>query len=135
MTIGERIRDLRKQNGLTQEELADFVKTTKQTIFKYETGVITNIPSDKLELIAQILHCSPAYLMGWDNSLNSDNNKGTIIHGGNASTVNNTTIYNNELSEQEQDLLDIYRSINSEGQAQLISFAYKAKRKYSKKGG
>lgn len=49
--------------------MADFAQTTKQTIYKYEMGVITNIPSDKVEAIAEILKTTPAYLMGWEEKV------------------------------------------------------------------
>ena len=51
---------------MTQEELGTICGTTKQSIFKYETGVITNIPRDKMEKIASALGVTPTYLMGWD---------------------------------------------------------------------
>lgn len=66
MTIGEKIRQLRENSKLTQTELAQRIGTTKQNIYKYETGIITNIPSDRIEMIAQIFDVSPAYIMGWD---------------------------------------------------------------------
>lgn len=69
---GERIRKARENCGITQEELAKKINTTKQTIHKYETGVITNIPSDKIELIASTLNLSPSYLMGWEEQKNND---------------------------------------------------------------
>jgi transcriptional regulator with XRE-family HTH domain len=65
MTIGDRIKALRERKGLTQDELAKFIDSTKQTIHKYENNIVTNIPSDKIEKIAQVLNTSPAYLMGW----------------------------------------------------------------------
>ena len=40
MTLGERTRSLRKARGMTQQELADKLHTTKQTIGKYEQGII-----------------------------------------------------------------------------------------------
>lgn len=49
MTIGERIKTLRTEKGMTQTELAELLQTTKQNIFKYENGIVTNIPSDKIE--------------------------------------------------------------------------------------
>ena len=49
MTIGERIREARTAKGLTQEQLAEQVHVTKQAVYKYETGIVTNIPLDKLE--------------------------------------------------------------------------------------
>lgn len=65
-TRGEAIKALRKAAGLSQEELADKLGTTKQTIYKYEAGIVTNIPSDKIELMSQIFGVSPAVIMGWD---------------------------------------------------------------------
>ena len=66
MAKGERIKALREQFGFTQDELAEKLGTTKQTIYKYETGVITNIPSDKIEEMAALFGVTPSYLMGWD---------------------------------------------------------------------
>ena len=66
MNKGERIKLLRESKGLTQEELAKRLNTTKQTIFKYEKGVITNIPSDRIESMAKIFETTPEYILCWD---------------------------------------------------------------------
>ena len=66
MEKGERIRSRRDALGMTQTELADALSTTKQNIYKYENGIISNIPSDKIEAMAEILKTTPAYLMGWE---------------------------------------------------------------------
>lgn len=68
MTIGERIRSIRKSKGINQTELAKAAETTKQTLYKYEHNIITNIPSDKIEAIARHLDVSPAVIMGWCDS-------------------------------------------------------------------
>ena len=65
MSIGQRIKECRELLKMTQESLANKIGTTKQTIYKYENDIITNIPSDKIELIAKTLGTSPSYLMGW----------------------------------------------------------------------
>ena len=65
MTIGERIRQLREERKISQTELAEAAETTKQNLYKYENGIITNIPTDKIEKMAKKLSVSPAYLMGW----------------------------------------------------------------------
>lgn len=67
MTVGERIKHYREKNDLTQDELASRINTTKQTIYKYENNIITNIPSDKIEKISAIFKISPVTLMGWEN--------------------------------------------------------------------
>jgi transcriptional regulator with XRE-family HTH domain len=50
------------------EEVAKYVGVARPTILKYETGVISNIPSDKIERLSEILGVTPAYLMGWETS-------------------------------------------------------------------
>lgn len=72
MTVGDRIKKQRESLGLTQTELAKKVSVSKQTLYKYETNIVTNIPSDKIELISKILDCSPSYLMGWETEKTSD---------------------------------------------------------------
>lgn len=67
MLIGSRLKELRRQNFLTLEEMAKLLDTTPQSINKYEKGVVKNIPLDKLEKLASILHCPPSYLVGWTN--------------------------------------------------------------------
>ena len=72
MTIGDRMRNLREQLGLSQDELAKSANTIKQTIYKYENNIIANIPSDKIEKIADRLNTSPSYLMGWEGDQNNN---------------------------------------------------------------
>lgn len=67
MTIGERIKKLRIEHEMTQEELGEKIGTIKQTINKYENGTITNIPIDKIEAIAKVFGVKEAYIMGWED--------------------------------------------------------------------
>ena len=67
MSIGSKIKELREQKGYSQTEFANNVHISKQTLYKYENDIVTNIPSDKIEEIAQALYVTPAYLMGWDD--------------------------------------------------------------------
>lgn len=66
MTVGDRIRSTRLVMGLSQVELADKMGVSKQTLYKYENNIITNIPSDKIERAAYALGTTPEYLMGWE---------------------------------------------------------------------
>lgn len=66
MTKGERIRIAREAAGLTQEDLGRICNTTKQTIYKYENGIITNIPLEKIELISKAVNVPANELVGWD---------------------------------------------------------------------
>lgn len=67
MAVGERIRALRKREGISQTDLAQRMGVIKQTLYKYETGIVTNIPSEKIEAAAEALGVTPAYLMGWED--------------------------------------------------------------------
>ena len=45
---------------MTLEDVAKDVGVSRQTLSRYETGVIGNIPSDKIELLAKSLRTTPA---------------------------------------------------------------------------
>ena len=66
--IGIRLRQLRKKLGYTQEFVGKNIGVSKQTLYKYEMGIITNIPSDKIEALAKLYSVQPEYIMGWDSS-------------------------------------------------------------------
>ena len=66
MAIGERIKEARGKKGYSLEDVAKLVGTSRQTINRYETGIIKNIPTDVIERLSVALGVTPAYLMGWD---------------------------------------------------------------------
>ncbi len=70
MSLGKRIHDARVCNDLSLEELGKRCGTTKQTIFKYEQGIVTNIPLDRLHDLASTLRVSVAYLLGLTDAPN-----------------------------------------------------------------
>ncbi len=63
-----RLKELRLERGLSLEELGRMIGTSKQTIHRYETGEIENIPHEKVEKLAECLGVHPSELMGWSNS-------------------------------------------------------------------
>lgn len=63
--ISGKIKQLRKAHGMTLEELAGKIGTSRQTIHRYENGIIANIPHDKVQMLAEALNVSPSELMGW----------------------------------------------------------------------
>lgn len=70
MTIGERIRYLRKKNAMTQTDIAKKLNIATQTVFKYEKNIVTSIPMDNIEKLAELFDVTPAYLMGWEDTEN-----------------------------------------------------------------
>lgn len=67
--LSEKIHQLRKQHGLTLEQVAAVVGVGKSTVRKWETGMISNMRRDKIALLAKALHTTPSYLMGWEEPL------------------------------------------------------------------
>lgn len=55
--IGKNIYTLRKEQGLTQEQLAELVNVSFQAVSKWENG--NSVPDvSTLPLLANVLHCS-----------------------------------------------------------------------------
>lgn len=106
MSVGKRIKELREQHGMSQVDLADKLNVSKQTLYKYENDIITNIPSDKIEIAAKIFGVSPAYIMGWETSK------------GETSFANEE---NNDSSEAKK-LLDIIMQLSTEDIAKLRAY-------------
>lgn len=68
MDLGEKIRLLRHQRGMTLEDVGDACGVGKSTVRKWESGQIANMRRDKIALVANALGVTPAYLMGRDES-------------------------------------------------------------------
>ena len=98
-TVGERVFQLRKELGMTQEELANKLGyKSKSTINKIEIGV-NNIPQNKIAQFAKILGTTPAKLMGWNDE-----------------EIKKAP----PLSKLEKELLDMYRQVSPENQKLMI---------------
>lgn len=70
MDMSERIKSRRLYLGLTQEELGLKLGLQKSAIAKYENGRVENIKRSVIAKMAEVLECSPAYLMGWSDEIN-----------------------------------------------------------------
>ena len=72
MGMSERIKERRLLIGLTQEELAQRLGLQKSAIAKYENGRVKNIKRSIIVHMAQILECSPTYLLGFDDDTSKE---------------------------------------------------------------
>lgn len=64
MTIGERIKQRRKELGINAEALGKMLGIDRSTVFRYENGSIGKIPVDFVYTVAGVLHTSPEFLLG-----------------------------------------------------------------------
>lgn len=98
MHIGERIKEFRLKCGLSQEDVAKAINSTKQAVYKYENGIVTNIPSDKIEIMAKLFNTTPCILMGWTDQEED--------YGFLQLFASETPTY----TEHEQNIIQAYRS-------------------------
>ena len=99
MSVGQRIKIAREQKNMTLDEVAKRCETTKQTIFKYENEIVTNIPYDKIVLLSKALDVTPSYLFGWDEKKDSPSEL--------------------QLTEGEKTMLELFRLVPEDKQ-QLV---------------
>ena len=95
--LGSKIYELRKQNNMTLEEVGEIVGVGKSTVRKWETGEIANMRRDKIAKLAEALHTTPAYLMGW-----------------NEGEEKSVPVSEDALSNDEKLWLELFRQIPSE---------------------
>lgn len=115
-TIGSRIKEKRETVGISQEQLGKMCHTTKQTIFKYESGLVTNIPMDRIVAIANALGVEPCSIMGWDENRCPE-------------TRRNVNYPVPKLTPDESDLLHKYRCLDDPGKGRVrnvLNYEYNA---------
>ena len=103
MTTGERIRQLRIEHQMTQEELGAKVGVQKAAIYKYENGLVVNLKRSTIEKLALVLETTPTYLMGMEDS------------------ESNRNAYS-ELTPTQTKLLDAFDQLNEEGQTKAVEY-------------
>lgn len=100
-----RIKDLRLEKSLTQAKLAKLLGLNQTAIGKYERGELEpNIQT--LIKLSRLFECSIDYLIG------------------NTDDFGNVTVENTELSENEQKLLEDYRSLPRQEKVQAEEYVH-----------
>ena len=64
MTIGERIKKIRKEKKISVDYLATELGVSKTTLYRYEDSTIEKIPVKVFDRLCVLLEVSPAELMG-----------------------------------------------------------------------
>jgi len=101
--LNERIKLRRFALNMTLLYIAECLGVKEATVQRYESGEIKNIKHETIVQLAEILKCSPAYLMGWQDSPSS------------------TTV--SSISKDEAELLMLFKSLNEDGRKKLIERA------------
>lgn len=99
-TMAERLRELRKEKGLSQAEVAKLLGISRPAYVQYETGKTT--PSQRINDLCIIFGVTADYILG---NINSTSKSNSLL------TVNNGKILI-ELNEHERKLLEKYRKLS-----------------------
>lgn len=102
MTVGERIKIRRKELGMSADKLGEAIGKNRATVFRYENGYIENMPLDVVETIAEALHTTPQFLMGWEDEEKTATQK------------------DSGMSEAKQQLLALAESCTDEEASRLL---------------
>lgn len=79
MTVGERIKQRRKELNISANALGIKLGVNRSTICRYESGYIEKMPIDILKPIAKALNTTPEYLMGWEDEQQKNDIQADII--------------------------------------------------------
>jgi len=71
MTFAERLKELRTEKKLSMDEVGNYIGVGRANIYKYEHGIVVNIPPDRLGKLAKLFGVSRSYLMGWTDERNA----------------------------------------------------------------
>jgi len=112
MTTGERIRERRKELGLTQEELARKLGNKSRASVCTVENDKEDLTTTRIRQYAEALECSPAYLMGWEEKNGEKTPTGQLID-----------LYADRMKQEKANALyDQYISLPPEKQAQFDNF-------------
>lgn len=73
MNIGTKLKNRRKELGLTLQEVADMIGVSNPTVSRWETGNINNMKRNYIEKYAKALQVSPLFIMGLDDINDKEN--------------------------------------------------------------
>lgn len=103
--MGSRIKQLREERRMTQEELGKILGVQKSAVAKYENGKVSNMKRSSIKKLADFFGVSSAYILGYSEQ-----------------QILKQTIKVDTLSKEEISLVEAIRSMTDEEVKELSSF-------------
>lgn len=72
MDVKDILKNRRLEKQLTLDDVGHLVGVSAATISRWESGDIANMKRDKIVKLAKALDISPAIIMGWDETISSN---------------------------------------------------------------
>lgn len=112
LSIGDNIKNLRKQAGFSQKELAAMIEQTPTSIMHYEKGDRT--PNQEIiEKIATALKVRPSTLLDWDDWENRFNPDGKLSE--------EVKMIESKQEKEDVKLLQQFHMLNDAGKEKILS--------------
>lgn len=115
---GKRIKERRKQLGISADDIAEELAISRATVYRWENGDIDKIPITVIKTLAILLHTTPAYLMGWEKEDSHFTGKEapTEIYQKFAKGID-------RFHGKQKEMNDIYEQLSSENQDRVIQYS------------
>lgn len=138
MKVNEIIKNRRKELGLTLKDVANELNVSESLISRYESNDVKNMGIDKLIPLAKVLKTTPAYLMGWEDTMSIVEKKDLINKINDARNSKNLSVnqvingvglshWLNETSP-ENDILKVARFLNVSTHKNQYILSFEAER-------
>ena len=134
MTIVQNILKIAKENKINNQKLCEILNSNPNKIYDWKVGK-SKPSTDELCILADYFNVSADYLLGRTNeqtnncysnniSDNSFNNfmQGNIIKEDTSISVPTSTNKSTQLSKEETEILNIYRSLNIRDKSTFLNF-------------
>ena len=109
MTIGDKIRTLRKEKGFNQTELGERLGVKTNAVSKWECGRVEDIPMSKVKMMASLFGVPVSYLIDDDKEEEKEQPAKT-----------------GELSKEKQAMYDFIDTLSDEQVRRLLQIAHAA---------
>ena len=117
MTLGQKIKDIRKRFGLSQESLAEIISVSRQAITKWERD--EGLPDvSNLQELSKVFNLTVDYLLDNDNSLPALSRKKELDKDKYEMNVKG---YKQILKDYYAESWEIYELLRSENKGKLAS--------------
>ena len=144
MTVVQNILKIAKENKVNNQKLCQILNSNSNKIYDWKVGK-SKPSTDELCILADYFNVSTDYLLGRTNKQTNniiDNNviqgkssvalNGSVFNSGSISTSISTD-KNKDLSEEETEIVEIYRSLNIRDKSTFLNFILNMEDKANKK--
>lgn len=107
MNVGDRMKNIRKQRGMSADTLAELIGVSRSTVFRYEKGDIEKMPMDIVAKVAKALNVALPELMGLSGEETKSQIDSVITQLNEQRQQRVLTYANNQLKEQNNKIVEL----------------------------